>query len=84
MRNPKLSPHRTEPLTTGLGKSLKLAGFALTSQPRLCICSLFMVYSFLLLFIATDAFSSRLSQTSVFSPLLAQKPTDCPVRYGAC
>lgn len=72
-RNPKLSPHKREPLLTGLEKSLKLAGFALTSQPRLCVCCLFMVSRFLSLFIATDAFSGSFSQTSVFSPLFGQR-----------
>lgn len=72
MRNPKLSPYMWEPLPTDLKKSSRLAGFALTSQPGLCICCLVTLSSFLLLFISMHPFSCSFSQTSVFSPLLGQ------------
>lgn len=73
LRNPKLSPQKTEMLLTGLEKSSELSQFALTHQPRLYIYSLYKIYRLLLLFIATDAFSSTFSHTSAFSPLLGKK-----------
>lgn len=84
LRNSNLSPHKTEMLLTGLEKSSELSRFALTNQPRLCICSLFRVYRLLLLFIATESFSVTFSHTSAFSPLLGQKPTGFLLRSGAC